>query len=162
MKSESRRQFLRLAAGATIGSVALPLFAQTGTMKTMDVYKESTCGCCVNWIEHMQQNGFASTVHHPRNLNAVKAELGVLPEWQSCHTAVTEEGFLFEGHVPARYITQFLAAPAVGALGLAAPGMPMGSPGMEMGNRFTPYDVLLMKKDGTSQVYASIKSPADQ
>ena len=129
---------------------------------TMNVYKSETCGCCLGWMEHMQDHGFASKVFHPRDLNGVKAELGILPKWQSCHTAVTEEGFLFEGHIPAKYIARFLDAPPADALGLAAPGMPMGSPGMEMGDRFNAYDIILMKKDGSSEVYASIKSKADQ
>ena len=158
----NRRQFLRLSTGAALGALTLPLFAQTTAARPLDVYKSETCGCCVNWIDHMQAHGFESTVYHPADLNGVKAELGVLPEWQSCHTAVTTEGYLFEGHVPARHINEFLAAPPTGALGLAVPGMPMGSPGMEVGNRFSPYDILLMKKDGTATVFASIKSPADQ
>lgn len=161
LHASSRRQFLRLSSGAALGALTLPLFAQSAA-QPLDVYKEETCGCCVFWIEHMQQNGFASTVHHPRNLNGVKQELGVLPEWQSCHTAVTADGHVFEGHVPARYIIQFLAEPPANALGLAVPGMPLGSPGMEVGGRFTPYDILLMRKDGTASVYANIKSAADQ
>jgi hypothetical protein len=158
----TRRRLLRLATALTLGATSLPLLAQDSRGKPLDVYKDPTCGCCANWIDHMQQHGFASTVIHPADLNQVKAELGVQPAWQSCHTAVTEEGYVFEGHVPARHITAFLAAPPANALGLAAPGMPMGSPGMEMGGRFTPYDVLLMKRDGTASVYASIKSAADQ
>ena len=129
---------------------------------TINVYKSETCGCCLGWMEHMQEHGFASKVFHPRDLNGVKEELGILPKWQSCHTAVTEEGYLFEGHIPAKYITRFLDAPPADALGLAAPGMPIGSPGMEMGDRFMAYDIILMKKDGSSEVYASIKSKADQ
>ncbi|PCJ24671.1 MAG: metal-binding protein [SAR86 cluster bacterium] len=129
---------------------------------TLNVYKEVTCGCCVGWIAHMDDNGFASKVIHPKDIYSVKEDLGILPKWQSCHTAVSPEGYLFEGHVPARYVTQFLQAPPADALGLAAPGMPMGSPGMEIGDQFTPYDVILMMKDGSSKVYASIKSKADQ
>lgn len=157
-----RRQFLRLATGAALGSLALPVLGQALSPRHMDVYKSETCGCCVFWIDHMETNGFAATVHHPRDLNGVKADLGILPEWQSCHTAVTTSGHRFEGHVPARYINQFLAAPPTNAIGLAVPGMPMGSPGMEIGDQFSPYDVLLMKQDGTAEVYAAIASPADQ
>lgn len=157
-----RRHFLRLASGAALGSIALPLFGQSRAPVPLDVYKSETCGCCVNWIEQMQTHGFESTIYHPADLNGVKDELGVRVQWQSCHTAVTAEGFLFEGHVPARYINQFLAAPPTQALGLAVPGMPLGSPGMEVGDQFTPYDIILMKKDGTAEVYASIKSFADQ
>ena len=129
---------------------------------TLNVYKEETCGCCVGWIAHMDERGFASKVIHPKDLYAVKEELGVLRQWQSCHTAVSKEGYLFEGHIPAKYISQFLAAPPANALGLAVPGMPMGSPGMEIGERFDSYDVILMKKDGTSEVYATVKTQAEQ
>lgn len=138
------------------------LTAQSLDDIVLNVYKDVTCGCCNGWIEHMDERGYTSNIFHPANLNAVKAELGIRPEWQSCHTAVTKEGFLFEGHVPEKYIAQFLAAPPDGALGLAVPGMPIGAPGMEMGNRFTPYDIILMKKDGSSEVFASIKSKDDQ
>jgi len=129
---------------------------------TLNVYKEETCGCCVGWITHMDERGFDSTVFHPTDIYTVKDELGVLPKWQSCHTAVSKEGYLFEGHIPAKYISQFLASPPANALGLAVPGMPMGSPGMEIGNRFTSYDVILMKKDGASEVYSTIKTQAEQ
>lgn len=129
---------------------------------TLNVYKEETCGCCVGWIAHMDERGYHSTVFHPKDLYAVKEELGVRRQWQSCHTAVSKEGYLFEGHIPAKYISQFLTAPPEGALGLAVPGMPMGSPGMEIGNRFDSYDVILMMKDGSSKVYATVKTQAEQ
>lgn len=158
----SRRRFLTLATLLTFGGTSLPLLAQDARGKQLDVYKDPSCGCCANWIDHMAGHGYAPTVHHPANLNQVKADLGVIPAWQSCHTAVTADGYVFEGHVPARHIAAFLAAPPTGALGLAVPGMPMGSPGMEMGGRFTPYDVVLMKKDGSAALFASIKSAADQ
>ena len=129
---------------------------------TLNVYKEPTCGCCVGWIEHMDARGYNFTVHHPRNISLVKAELGLKSEWTSCHTAITREGFIFEGHIPEKFIAQFLAAPPEGAMGLTVPGMPIGGPGMEMGNRFTPYDILLINKDGTHSVFASVKSAAEQ
>ncbi|MDA1369608.1 MAG: DUF411 domain-containing protein [Proteobacteria bacterium] len=128
----------------------------------LNVYKLETCGCCGGWITHMEERGYTSNIFHPTDLNGVKEEFGIKPQWQSCHTAVTKEGFLFEGHIPEKFIAQFLAAPPAGALGLAVPGMPIGGPGMEMGDRFTPYDILLMKKDGTHEVFASIKNAAQQ
>ena len=158
----TRRQFLHRSGSVMIGAFALPVLAQSGGSRALDVYKSETCGCCVYWIEHIEQNGYTTTVHHPEDLNGLKEELGVLLEWQSCHTAVTVEGYLFEGHVPARYVSQFLAAPPDNALGLAVPGMPIGSPGMEVGGRLSPYDILLMRKDGRAEVYASIKTAADQ
>ena len=147
---------------ALFSLTSLNASAQTFQEIVMDVHKEPTCGCCVGWIEHMDEQGFTSNVHHPRNISSVKQELGVLPEWQSCHTAVTKEGYVFEGHVPAKFIKQFMASPPANALGLAAPGMPMGSPGMVMGDRFSPYNIILMNKDGTSSVFASIANAAEQ
>jgi hypothetical protein len=128
----------------------------------LNVYKEVTCGCCVGWIQHMDERGYSSNVFHPTDIQAVKDDLGLKPKWHSCHTAVTKEGYIFEGHIPEKFIAQFLVAPPQGALGLAVPGMPIGGPGMEIGNRFTPYDILLIKKDGSHEVFASIDSADKQ
>lgn len=128
----------------------------------LDVYKSETCGCCGEWIEHADARGFQSTIHHPDDLNAVKTRYKVQPNYQSCHTAVTEDGYVFEGHIPAKLIHQFLAEKPEGAIGLAVPGMPLGSPGMEVGDRFTPYQVLLLKADGSSEVYAEVSAAAEQ
>ncbi len=128
----------------------------------MDVYKSPTCGCCVDWITHIEDNGFRAKTHHPEDLDRLKADKGIARHLQSCHTGVTQEGYVFEGHVPARYIQQFLEDTPEGAIGLSVPGMPVGSPGMEIGDRFTPYQVILLKTDGNAEVYASIQSPADQ
>ncbi len=129
---------------------------------TMDVYKSPTCGCCVDWITHIEDNGFSARTYHPQDLDKLKADKGIARHYQSCHTGITENGYVFEGHVPARYIQQFLADTPEGAIGLSVPGMPVGSPGMEIGDRFTPYQVLLLKTDGNAEVYATIESPADQ
>ncbi|MGB1058644.1 MAG: DUF411 domain-containing protein, partial [Ketobacter sp.] len=76
--------------------------------------------------------------------------------------AVSKQGFVFEGHIPARYIQQFLANPPEGAFGLAVPAMPVGSPGMEVNERFMPYQVLLLKKDGSTEVFAAVENAAQQ
>jgi hypothetical protein len=157
-----RSRATRLFIGLILLVAAGPALSQSLADATLDVFKDENCGCCVGWIDHMQEAGFASKINHPRDLNGVKEELGVLPKWQSCHTAVTKGGYVFEGHIPAKYIEQFLASPPEGALGLAVPGMPLGSPGMEMGGRFTPYDVVLMNKDGSSSVFAHVPSAAAQ
>lgn len=125
---------------------------------TLTVYKSPNCGCCGEWVEHIKQHSFNAAIEHPEDLNTIKDQYGIKPELQSCHTAVTSDGYVFEGHVPARYIHQFLEAPLENALGLSVPGMPLGSPGMEMGDRFTPYDILLVNKDGSSEVYISVGS----
>ena len=78
-------------------------------------------------------------------------------EYRSCHTGVSEDGYIFEGHIPSQYIAQFLSEDHPNAIGLSVPGMPVGSPGMEIGNRFMPYDVLILYKDGTSRVFAEVR-----
>ena len=128
----------------------------------LDVYKSPTCGCCTKWMDHLAENGFTSTGHHPEALSDLKRELGVPVRYGSCHTGVSKEGYIFEGHVPARYITQFLDNPPADALGLTVPAMPVGSPGMEYQDQFMPYDVLLLKKDGSVEVYAAVESYEQQ
>lgn len=128
----------------------------------LTVYKQPTCGCCVEWMAHIDAAGLETVGKDVTDLNAVKAHYEIAPRYQSCHTAVSQQGYAFEGHVPARYIKAFLANPPVDAIGLAVPGMPLGSPGMEVGDRFDPYEVLLLKKDGSSEVFARVDSPSQQ
>jgi len=130
---------------------------------SLTVHKSPSCECCDDWIDHMQDQGFATRDNHPDNMLAVKNELGIGMEYASCHTAVTESGYVFEGHVPAKLVRQFLDDPPEGGMGLAVPRMPIGSPGMEIeGRSFEPYDVLLLKEDGSSEVYASISHYSEQ
>lgn len=129
---------------------------------TLDVYKTATCGCCTGWVEHAELAGISTTIHHPDDLNEIKENFGISPRIQSCHTSVSQDGYVFEGHIPARYIQEFLNEPPEDALGLVVPGMPLGSPGMEVGDRFTPYEVLLLKSDGTTEVYAQVASADSQ
>lgn len=126
------------------------------TIASLDVYKSPTCLCCEKWIEHLETSGFDTLIHHPTDLNEVKLSHAIAPRYQSCHTAVSKQGYVFEGHVPAYLVQRFLANPPQNAIGLAVPGMPVGSPGMEMGDRQDSYDVLLLKTDGSAQVYESI------
>jgi len=126
------------------------------------VYKSPTCGCCEAWIHHIESAGFTAEIMHPTDLNQIKLENDISPAYQSCHTAVSEEGYLFEGHIPAQYIRQFLKNPPADAIGLAVPGMPPGSPGMERGDRFSPYQVLLRKKDGSHEVFARVDRQEEQ
>jgi hypothetical protein len=122
----------------------------------LDVYKSPTCGCCEIWVTHMQANGYQTNIHHPEDLNKIKNKYQINPKFQSCHTAVSAEGYIFEGHIPAWVITQFLTEKPKDARGLAVPGMPIGSPGMEIDERITPYGVLLINTDGSSKVYTRI------
>ena len=95
-------------------------------------------------------------MHHPADLNKIKADKGIAPRYQSCHTAVSSDGYVFEGHIPGHIIQQFLADPPKDVIGLAVPGMPAGSPGMEVGDRRDEYDVLLLSKDGSHTVYEHV------
>lgn len=121
------------------------------------VHKTPTCGCCKEWIKHLESNGFTPATKDHQSMQEVKEKYNIKPEYRSCHTAVSEDGYIFEGHIPSKYIAQFLSEKNPDAIGLSVPGMPLGSPGMEVGNRFTPYDVLILFRDGTSEVYAEIK-----
>ena len=136
--------------------------AKTASITTLDVYKSRTCQCCQQWVQYMEGSGFEAKIHHPADLNRVKDYHGIAPEYQSCHTAVTSDGYVFEGHIPARFVQQFLENPPAGAIGLSVPGMPAGSPGMAMGDRFMPYQVWLLKKDGSAEVFASVDSRDQQ
>lgn len=110
----------------------------------MIMYKDPYCGCCEGWAEHMKAAGFNVTVKVEETMDTVKAKYGVGANLASCHTAVVD-GYVIEGHVPASAVKRLLAERPQ-ATGLTAPGMPMGSPGMEMpGSKADTYDVLLFK-----------------
>lgn len=121
-------------------AVGLAVGAHAETPLVISVWKDPNCGCCASWIEHLRRNGFVVAVMDTATMPEVKARLGVPPELASCHTAEIG-GYVIEGHVPAHAIKRVLAEKAP-ARGLAVPGMPIGSPGMEGG---TPaaYDVVL-------------------
>lgn len=118
----------------------------------MMVYKTSTCQCCSRWLAHLHDHGIATKVELTSNLAQVRAQLGVPAPLASCHTAIVG-GYLVEGHVPAEDIQRLLKEKP-SAKGISVPGMPVGSPGMEMGDRQDPYDVLLFDESGKTQVFA--------
>jgi len=128
----------------------------------LQVYKSPTCGCCSVWIDHLEQSGFTTQTHHPRDLNGLKTRFGIPNRYQSCHTAVSSDGYIFEGHIPAKVIRQLLAEKPADVIGLSVPGMPVGSPGMEVDDKFMPYQVLLLNKDGSTEVYAEFSTAAEQ
>lgn len=124
------------------------------------VYKDPQCGCCSKWIEHMESAGFKPEPKDTQDLSGIKREFGLKPDQQSCHTGVWSSGdkrYVFEGHIPASLVQRFLDAPPQNARGLLVPGMPVGSPGMEYGDQRMPYEVLLLKNDGSTEVYARIE-----
>jgi hypothetical protein len=119
----------------------------------MQVYKTPTCGCCSKWVEHVKAAGLAAEAHDMADVSPVKARAGVPADLHSCHTALVQ-GYVIEGHVPADVIKKLLTdKPAVA--GIAVPGMPIGSPGMEQGDRKDPYEIIAFTKDGTRSVYAT-------
>ena len=124
---------------------------------TLVVHKTPTCGCCKKWMKHLEENDFNLSSQDHQNLNDIKDMHNIKPEYRSCHTAVSSDGFIFEGHIPSKYIKQFLSENHDDAIGLSVPGMPLGSPGMEFENRFMPYEVLILFKDGSSKVYAEVR-----
>lgn len=122
------------------------------TLPTVTVYKSPTCGCCKKWVKHLESSGFVVESKNLNNLRTIKEQLGIAPQFQSCHTAKIGN-YVVEGHVPAEDIKRMLAEkPEIH--GLAVPGMPMGSPGME-GSRKDEYDVLAIQNDGSHSIYNS-------
>ncbi len=116
------------------------------------VYKSPTCGCCKKWIAHLQQNGFNVTAKDVRDVTPIKIKNGLTPQLASCHTALVD-GYVIEGHVPASDIKRLLKErPAV--KGLSVPGMPVGSPGMEQGDRKDPYNVVTFTDKGETSIFS--------
>ena len=145
---------LRLGLGAlALGLPARALFAQAKAPETIvEVWKTATCGCCKLWVDHMRAAGFKVTALDVPDVGPHKRRLGVPPALESCHTGVVA-GYAIEGHIPADVIKQMLKQKPKIA-GLAVPGMPMGSPGME-GGRADRYDILTFDKAGKTSVFAS-------
>ena len=139
--------------------VALSLISQaTWAAGTVEVLKSASCGCCVAWGKHMRDAGFTLTERDLplADLNAAKVEAGLKTGQTSCHTARID-GYVIEGHVPERDVKRLLKE-RPDAIGLTVPDMPYGSPGMgEAGDDADPYDVLLVKRDGTTEVYQSYR-----
>ncbi len=144
----TRRLLLAATAGALTATAA-----RAAPARALTVYKTPTCGCCGGWVAHMRRNGFAATVIEQVDLTPVRRRLGVPDAVVSCHTAVID-GYALEGHVPATDILRLLAERPQAA-GLAVPGMPLGSPGMEVpdGTR-DAFDTLLILRDGRTRVFA--------
>jgi hypothetical protein len=145
----------RVLTGSLLASIALLARAQSSEAKlpSVVVYKNESCGCCKLWVQHLNKFGFPVTVHDLDNLNAVKQRVGVPFGKGSCHTAEVG-GYFIEGHVPAQDISRLLRDRPK-AKGLTVPGMPAGSPGMEVpSGEIQPYDVLLVAEDGSTSVFA--------
>ena len=156
----TRRQWLAQAMACTLAGPLVAAYAAAPT--PVEVWKDPNCGCCQDWVNHMQAHGFAVTIHATGN-NAVRARLGLPQKLGSCHTALVG-GYVVEGHVPAADVRKLLQEKPK-ALGITVPGMPVGSPGMdgpEYGGRKDPYDVLLVTKnpagtDVSTRVFSSYR-----
>lgn len=150
MTSMSRRFACLLLAGA---SMTLPQ-AALAALPPVTVYKDPNCGCCDAWVTHLRRAGFSATVVQQPDLAPLRRKLRVPDAALSCHTAVVG-GYFVEGHVPAADVKRLLASKPA-AYGIAAPGMPIGSPGMESpdGTR-EAYDVLLVGRDGRTRVFST-------
>lgn len=148
-----RRMFLAGLIAAPIAPIAAAAAGREAP--TVVVSKSPTCGCCGAWVDHMREAGFEVEVQEVSDgsLAALKDRLGLAPEQRSCHTAQVD-GYFVEGHVPADDVRRLLAERPQ-ARGLSVPGMPAGSPGMEVGDLRDPYDTLLIGADGRASVFAS-------
>ncbi|MBB3222100.1 DUF411 domain-containing protein [Pseudoduganella umbonata] len=134
---------------ATAGALIIPLLAHAAA-PTIEVFKSASCGCCAKWVKHLEANGFSVKTQDVANPADYRQKAGIPDSLGSCHTALVR-GYAIEGHVPAADIKRLLAE-TPRAKGLAVPGMPLGSPGME-GPRKDPYEVLLVQADGRTTVY---------
>jgi hypothetical protein len=152
MKTTQRRTLIAAA-------LALPWLSHAAapSRARVEVWKSPTCGCCKDWMAHLEANGFEIAKVHDVGNTGARGRLGIPAALGSCHTALVG-GYAIEGHVPAADIQRLLRERPAGAVGLAAPGMPVGSPGMDgpaYGGRKDPYDVLLVAKDGSHRIFAS-------
>jgi hypothetical protein len=158
----ARRYALRTLGALAVAPLAAPLaaalipVAQAQALPAVEVFKTPSCGCCGDWIKHLEANGFKVTAVNVPDLTPVRAKLGMPVKFGSCHTARVG-GYLVEGHVPAREVKRLLREKPQ-AVGISVPGMPIGSPGMDgpvYKGMQQPYDVLLVQADGSSRVFAS-------
>jgi len=141
-------------AAAVIFTAVLAVKPSTAlAMTDIVVYKTASCGCCHGWVEHLQNAGFSVTAHDVTNLGEIKAQMGIPNDLATCHTAVMGR-YVIEGHVPAEIITKVLTEQPDIA-GIAVPGMPIGSPGME-GPNARPYQVIAFDAKGGRSVYATV------
>ncbi|MBB1371906.1 MULTISPECIES: DUF411 domain-containing protein [unclassified Pseudoalteromonas] len=129
----------------------------------LTVYKDKNCGCCKGWIEHIHQSDINTKAIDADDMGLIKSQYQIKPNQRSCHTAVSANGFVFEGHVPAKFIKQFLSEkhPAH-IIGLTVPAMPLGTPGMEMGDAFHKYNIEFITTNTTTGVYKHISQYDEQ
>jgi hypothetical protein len=149
-----KKIFVLLAVVLASAAVVAQRAAAPAPGPTVEVFKSATCGCCNGWVEHLRANGFTVRTTNTETVEAIKTKQQVPAQVRSCHTALVG-GYVVEGHVPAADVHRLLKErPAVAGIGV--PGMPIGSPGMEVaGMKPQPYDVVAFTKQGTTRVFAS-------
>lgn len=144
-----------IGTGAALGAL-LPLVNRADAMSApqkITVYKDPECGCCTKWVAYLRDAGLQPDVHDRSDMDALKDSLAVPAAVRSCHTAVLGR-YIIEGHVPVADMKRLLAAAPKGIVGIAVPGMPAGSPGMEVPGRTDRYDVIAFAADGTTKLFA--------
>lgn len=151
-----RRHFMHTASGFIIASSLVGVGVSAQAKTTVEVWKTATCGCCHEWVAHLEANGFRVVTHDVSEADktAKRASVGIPAQLGSCHTALVN-GYALEGHVPASDVRRLLKERPKAA-GLSVPGMPIGSPGMDnpaYGGRKDKFATLLVMRDGTSSVY---------
>jgi len=152
------RRGLLLGAAAFVASAALPMAARARSGPAIHVLKDPNCGCCTAWVRILEEEGFSVTTELARGTVLIRAKMdaGIPQQMASCHTAMVE-GYAVEGHVPVADIRRLLDE-RPDAVGLAVPGMPYGSPGMGPESRREAYDVHLIRKDGSTEVFTSYEA----
>lgn len=152
---------MKLARVLSSVLIASPSIVMASTIN-LAVFKSPNCGCCVKWIQQFPDS-FNSQSFHQYSMSSVKDTLGVPSDARSCHTAATEDGIFFEGHVPTKLIKEYINGnKSEQGIGLAVPAMPIGSPGMEMGAKFEPYAVYEILSNGKKEVYQTVSSKSQQ
>jgi hypothetical protein len=143
----------RLALGFVAALAWMP-GSPAKASSSIEVFKSATCECCNDWVEHLEKNGFATKASNTSTatMDKLRQHAGIPTSLAGCHSAKAE-GYVIEGHVPSADIKRLLVEQPE-AIGLSVPGMPIGSPGMEQGDTREPYDVLLIKKDGSTEIFA--------
>lgn len=157
MNTSFKTRLQRRTLLASVLVLALPCARAASHGTTIEVWKDPNCGCCKDWVAHLEKAGFTVKVNQNGN-DVVRERLGMPRQLGSCHTALAA-GYVVEGHVPAKEIQRLLKEKPV-AIGVSVPGMPVGSPGMDgsvYNGRKDPYDVLLVLKDGSSRLYQTYR-----
>ncbi|WP_445356313.1 DUF411 domain-containing protein [Microbulbifer sp. EKSA008] len=139
-------------------------FAGTEEKKQWDadsfiVYKHPLCFCCNKWVDYLRGNDIAVSTSSELNMAKIRQQWGVPRGMEGCHTAVWHNKYVFEGHVPVKHILQFISSPPEDGIGLLVPGMPVGSPGMEVDGKFEPYNIYLLLEGGDYRPFVRVEKP---